>query len=85
MLKQMRLLRHWGRSAKQQDKTAAGRREASLLVGHRKTCGVHRRKRRQVLNGKQCHPDRHLTGRDEDFKVCADRAGKRVTAQVIQR
>jgi len=85
MLKQMRLLRHRGRSAKQQDKTAAGRRKAGCLVGDGKARRVHRHDCGQVLNGKQCHPDRQLTGRGKDFEICADRAGKRSTAKVVKR
>jgi len=81
----MRILRHRRRSAKQQHKAAAGRREAGSLIRDREACGVHRRKCRQVLNGKQCHPNRQLTGCGKDFEVCADRAGKRVTVQPVER
>jgi len=85
VLKQMSILWHGRRSAKQQDKTAAGRREAGALVGHRKTRGVHWRKCGQVLNGKQCDPNRRLIGSGEDLKICADRAGKRSTVKVVKR
>src|ERR1044071_6141191 len=81
----MCILRHWGRSAKQQDKPAAGGRESVLLVRDREARRVHRRARGQVLNGKQRHPNRQWTGAGKDLKAAADRAGKRVTAQVVQR
>ena len=81
----MGILRHRGRSAKQQDKPAAGGRESISLVNDREARRVHWRDCRQVLNGKQCHPDRQLTGAGEDLEAAADRAGKRVTAQAVQR
>jgi len=81
----MGTLRHRCRSAKRQDKAAAGGREAGSLVGHRETRGVHRRKCRQVFNSKQRDPSRQLIGSGEDLKVCADRAGKRSTVKVIER
>jgi len=85
MLKQMRLLRHRGRSAKQQNKAAAGGSEAVPLVHDGEARRVYRRDCRQVLNGKQCHPDRQLTGGGKDLEASADRAGKRAAAKVVQR
>jgi hypothetical protein len=85
VLKQMRILRHRGRSAKQQDKPAAGGRESISLVRDREACRVHWRKCGQVLNGKQRDPNRQLAGTGEDLKVCADRAGKRVAVKMVKR
>jgi hypothetical protein len=85
MLKQMRTLRHRRRSAKQQDKAAAGGRESVSLIRGREACRVHRRKCGQVLNGKQRDPNRQLAGTGEDLEVCADRAGKRIAVKMVKR
>jgi len=81
----MGILRHRGRSAKQQDKPAAGGRESVSLVSDREARRVHRSDCRQVLNGKQRDPNRQLAGGGENLEAAADRAGKRVAAQLVER
>jgi len=85
VLKQMRILRHGRRSAKQQDKAAAGGSKSVSLIRDSEACGVHRRERGQVLNGKQRDPNRQLIGAEQDLKVCADCAGKRVAVKMVKR
>jgi len=83
MLKKVRVLGQWGRSAENEHEAAGAWSKRRSLLGNGEAAGVGRCERRQVFNGRQRYPYGGA-GCQQNLKVSADRAGKSVTVEIIQ-